>query len=174
MYLNTVFLFSLVASTLALPTAISSRPHKRAILTTQSYSQFQVSNGVGGNALAEVAQKFPVDESNLADLDPEDLAIIKAAGEVAEDAEVGPGGFNEAIEAAGGKNTAAGKALQVGKIKNKVLKLQLSVLALGAEVAQGRTDRAAKLQEQKTKLAKNVQLDEDAAGQRSTPVNFQG
>jgi hypothetical protein len=87
---------------------------------------------------------------------------------------VGAGGFNEAIEAAGGTGSAAGKALQVGKIKNKVLKLQLSVLRLGAEVAQGRQDRAAKLQEQRTKLAKNVELDGAAAGQRSQSVDFPG
>jgi len=96
------------------------------------------------------------------------------AGETAEAAEVDAGGFNDAIEAAGGTKTTAGAALQVGKIKNKVLKLHLSVLRLGAEVAQGRQDRAAKLKEQQTKLANNVQLDEDAAGERSTPVNFQG
>lgn len=87
---------------------------------------------------------------------------------------MGAGGFNEAIAAAGGTNSATGKVLQVGKIKNKVLKLQLSVLRLGAEVAQGRGDRATKLQEQRTKLAKNVDLDRAAAGQRSQSVDFRG
>jgi len=113
-------------------------------------------------------------ESNLANVDAQDLAILKAAGKTTEQAEVGKGGFNEAIDAAGGKNTAAGKALQVGKIKNKVLQLQLSVLSLGVDLARGRQDRAAKLQDQKTNLAKNVALDKEAAGQTSTPVNFQG
>ena len=115
-----------------------------------------------------------IDEDDLANVDPEDLAIIKAAGETAEAAETEAGGFNEAIDAVGGKNTEEGKILQVGKIKNKVLKLQLSVLALKIEVAQGRADRAEKLQEQQTKLNKNVQLDEDAAGQPSQSVDFQG
>ena len=91
----------------------------------------------------------------------------------AENAETKAGGFNEAIDAAGGKNTAAGKALQNGKIKNKVLKLQLQVLALQIEAAQGK-DTAAKLAAQTKKLNKNVQLDEDAAGQASTSVDFQG
>ncbi|KAK0633055.1 hypothetical protein B0T14DRAFT_51915 [Immersiella caudata] len=174
MYLNTVVLFSLVASALALPSGTNNRVERRAVLSQRTYAQFQVSNGVGGNALEEVFQKFPIDESSLATIDPEDLALIKVAGETAEQAEVGTGGFNEAIDTAGGKNTPAGEALQVGKIKNKVLKLQLSVLRLGAEVASGRTDRVAKLEEQRTKLAKNVELDREAAGQRSTAVNFRG
>ncbi|KAK0746195.1 hypothetical protein B0T18DRAFT_446769 [Schizothecium vesticola] len=152
----------------------SAREVKRAILSPQQYSQFQVSNGIGGNALTEVNAKFPFNEANLATIDPIDLEIIIAAGETAEQAEVGAGGFNEAIAAAGGTGSAAGTALQVGKIKNKVLKLQLSVLRLGAEVAQGRQDRAAKLQEQRTKLAKNVELDRAAAGQRSQSVEFRG
>lgn len=93
---------------------------------------------------------------------------------MAKNAETEAGGFNEAIEGAGGQNTAAGRPLQIGKIKNKVLKLRLSQLILATEVAQGRTDRAAKLQEQTTKLNKNVELDEAATGQRSQSVNFQG
>lgn len=192
MHLQAALLLSLLTSTFALPTTtITTRLVKRAILSSQPYSQFQVSNGVGGNALAEVNTKFPVhplhslspkqtltppqfNEANLATIDPTDLEIIKAAGETAEQAEVGAGGFNEAIAAAGGTNSATGKVLQVGKIKNKVLKLQLSVLRLGAEVAQGRGDRATKLQEQRTKLAKNVELDRAAAGQRSQSVDFRG
>ncbi|KAK1755304.1 hypothetical protein QBC47DRAFT_414200 [Echria macrotheca] len=171
MFIQTAVIFSLVASSLAIPAG--NRPSKRAILSVQNYSQFQISNGVGGNALAEVKAKFPIDENNIANIDAQDLAILKAAGETAEKAETLAGGFNEAIAAAGGANTAAGRALQVGKIKNKVLKLQMSVLVLKAQVAQGRQDRVAKLQEQITKLNKNVQLDEDAAGQASRSVNFQ-
>ncbi|KAK5658780.1 hypothetical protein OQA88_1591 [Cercophora sp. LCS_1] len=173
MYFKSAVVFSLIASSFAIPTSASNRPTKRAVLSVQSYSQFQVSSGVGGNAFAEVQANFPVNENDMANIDPEDLAIIKAAGEVAKNAETEAGGFNEAIAAAG-KNTAAGQALQVGKIKNKVLKLQLSVLALKADVAQGRTDRQAKLDEQITKLNKNIKLDEEAAGQASQSVNFQG
>lgn len=64
MHLSNLFLFSLVTSSWALPTAITNRHLKRAVLSTQTYSQFQVSSGVGGNALAEVAQNFPVSLSN--------------------------------------------------------------------------------------------------------------
>jgi len=59
MYFQAALLFSLAASSLALPTT-TSRPVKRAVLSVQQYSQFQVSSGVGGNALAEVKAKFPV------------------------------------------------------------------------------------------------------------------
>jgi len=111
--------------------------------------------------------------SNPAAVDPEDLAILKAARKTAENAETKAGGFNEAIKAAGGENTTQGKALQIGKIKNKVLKLQLQVMALTIEGAQGK-DTAAKLAEEKAKLEKNVKLDREAAGQRSLSVNFQG
>lgn len=114
-----------------------------------------------------------IDQSDFASVDEEDLAIIKAARKTAENAETKAGGFNEAIEAAGGKNTPAGQALQRGKIKNKVLKLQLQVLASQIEAAQGK-DTAEKLASQRTKLAKNVQLDEEEAGLPSSTVDFQG
>ena len=52
-------MLSLAVSTLAAPTAVVE---KRA-LTFQPYNQFQVSNGVGGNALQETNQKFPVSAS---------------------------------------------------------------------------------------------------------------
>lgn len=59
MQFKATILFSLATSALALPT--TGTQHKRAgVLTTQDYSQFQVSDGVAGNALAEVQAKFPV------------------------------------------------------------------------------------------------------------------
>ena len=61
MHLQATLLFSLLTSAFALPTTTAAtKPAKRAILSPQQYSQFQVSNGVGGNALAEVKAKFPV------------------------------------------------------------------------------------------------------------------
>jgi hypothetical protein len=85
---------------------------------------------------------------------------------VAEEAEVGTGGFNDAIAALGDADTTT---VQNGKIKNKVLKLQLEVLALQIEAAQGDQDLA-KIDEETTKLNKNIQLDEAAAGQDSVGV----
>lgn len=114
-----------------------------------------------------------IDASDFANVAAEDIAILKAARETAEAAETDAGGFNDAIEAAGGKNTAAGKALQNGKIKNKVLKLQLQVLVAQIEAAQGK-DTAAKLAAESKKLTNNINLDKAAAGQKSTAVDFQG
>ncbi|SPQ18159.1 9d797eeb-4aa2-4bf2-87c4-a7afad22ca17 [Thermothielavioides terrestris] len=156
MYLKGALLFSLLASSLAAPTANGDRKVKRGVLTVQDYSEFQVSDGVAGNALAEVNAKFPIDQSDLASVDAQDLAIIKAARETAEAAETDEGGFNDAIKAAGGTSTAAGKALQNGKIKNKVLKLQLEIA------------------EEQKKLDTNIKLDQAAAGQPSQSVDFQG
>jgi hypothetical protein len=95
----------------------------------------------------------------------DDLKIIQDARETAEDAETGTGGFNDEIAAASGDTTA----LENGKIKNKVLKLQLEVLALQIQAAQGDADQA-KIDEETTKLNKNVALDEAAAGQDSVGV----
>ncbi|KAK4230545.1 hypothetical protein QBC38DRAFT_356970 [Podospora fimiseda] len=170
MLLKSTVIFSLLASALALP--MGSPVEKRA-LRVQTYSQFSVSGGVAGNALAEVNAKFPVNLSNPASVSTQDVAILKAARVTAEAAETKTGGFNEAINTAGGEKTAAGAALQRGKIKNKVLKLQLQVMTLTIEGARGR-DTAAKLAEQQKKLAKNVELDQKAAGLPSTAVNFQG
>ncbi|EAQ93329.1 hypothetical protein CHGG_01564 [Chaetomium globosum CBS 148.51] len=170
MYFKAAVLFSLLASSIALPMSNGDRKVKRGVLTVQDYADFQVSSGVAGDALAEVNAKFPIDQSDFASVDAEDLAIIKAARETAEAAETQAGGFNEAIEAAGGKNTPEGQALQAGKIKNKVLKLQLQVLALQIEAAQGK-DTAEKLAKQQKKLDKNVKEDEAAAGQ-TKPINM--
>ncbi|KAJ9157356.1 hypothetical protein NKR23_g485 [Pleurostoma richardsiae] len=164
--------FSLAASALALPTLVDKPKHKRAgVLTVQDYADFQISDGVAGNALAEVAEKFPIDESDLANVDPDDLDIIKAARVTAEAAETDAGGFNDALEDATGD---AADALQVGKIKNKVLKLKLEVLALQIDQAINGSDNADKIAEEQTKLDKNVATDTASAGDASQSVDFQG
>ncbi|KAK3952618.1 hypothetical protein QBC32DRAFT_405535 [Pseudoneurospora amorphoporcata] len=168
------FVFTLLTSALAAPCAVDTRDLSKRALSAQSYSQFQVSSGVGGNALAEVKAKFPIDENNLASVSDADLAIIKAARQTAENAETKAGGFNEAIKAAGSTKTTAGAALQVGKIKNKVLKLKLFTLAQQIEQAKGGKDNSAKIAEETKKLNKNIELDKAAAGEKSTSVNFQG
>lgn len=107
-----------------------------------------------------------IDQSDLANVSAGDLQIINDARETAEDAEVGTGGFNDELDAAGGGDTTA---IQNGKIKNKVLKLQLEVLALQIDAAQGNADQA-KIDEETTKLNNNIKLDEAAAGQASVGV----
>jgi len=144
------------------------------VLTAQSYNDFSVSGGVAGSALDEVNAKFPIDQTNLAGVAASDLAIITSAAKISEDAETGTGGFNDAISAAGGTGTAAGTALQNGKIKNKVLKLQTDVLRIMIETAQGNDGSASELAGQQKKLASNVALDKAAAGQASTAISFSG
>jgi hypothetical protein len=112
--------------------------------------------------------------NNLAGVAAADLAIIAKAAQVSESAETGTGGFNDAIAAAGGTGTTAGAALQVGKIKNKVLKLQTDVLRIQIEVAQGNTASASSLAAQQKKLATNVALDVAAKGKTATAVSFSG
>ena len=151
------------------------------ILTVQPYSEFQISDGVAGNALAEVNAKFPVcesifevsntdkeqiDTSDLASVSASDLQIIQNARLTAEAAETGTGGFDDEIAAAGSADTTA---LQNGKIKNKVLKLQLEVLGLQIQAAQGNADQS-QIDAETTKLNTNIALDKKAAGQTSVGV----
>lgn len=117
---------------------------------------------------------FQVNQANLVSVSASDLAVIKSAAKLSEQAEIGTGGFNAAIAAAGGTKTAAGKALQNGKIKNKVLKLQTDILRIQIESAQGNSGSAGNLAGQQKKLAANVALDKKAAGQPSTAISFAG
>lgn len=165
-------ILSVAVSALALPALEAPKQKRAGVLTVQNYADFQVSDGVAGNALAEVQANFPIDENDLANVDPADLDIIKAARVTAEAAETDAGGFNDAIAAAG--KGAAADALQVGKTKNKVLKLKLEVLALQIDQAINGKDNSAKITAETTKLNKNIQLDEDAAGDASQSVDFSG
>lgn len=60
---------------------------------------------------------------------------------------------------------------QRGKIKNKVLKLSATVQMLTVQQAQG-LNVTAKLEEETTKLNKNIAQDEAQAGNPSTAVEF--
>lgn len=62
MYFKAAILFSLAASAIALPTSVDAPKKRAGVLTTQNYADFQVSDGVAGNALAEVQAKFPVSD----------------------------------------------------------------------------------------------------------------
>ena len=55
-----------------------------------------------------------------------------------------------------------------------MLKLKLEVLGLQIDQAINGKDNSAKIDEETTKLNKNIQLDEDAAGQASQSVDFSG
>lgn len=162
------FLLVLAAVTSASPLAVQPLRRQATVLQSQTYTDFQVSDGVAGSALDEVNAAFPITGLDPASISEEDVQRLKDARVIAEDAEVGTGGFNEQIDAAeaAGDDTTA---LQNGKIKNKVLKLQLQVLVLEIEAAQGDPNDA-KLQEQMTKLANNIGQDEAAAGEVSVGV----
>lgn len=135
-------------------------------LRTPSITRNEMAWHETAEKLTSPSQPLQIDLTNLASVSAADLKILKTAAQVAEQAEVGTGGFNDELAANG---NADDTALQNGKIKNKVLKLQLQVLALQVEAAQGDADQA-KLDEETTKLNKNVQLDVAAKGQKSVGV----
>ena len=112
-----------------------------------------------------------INTNNLAAVDPADLDIISKAAQISEQAEVAAGGFNDALKGVSG---AAKTALQNGKIKNKVLKLQTDVLRLQIQQAQGKAGLEGQIATQQQKLATNVALDEKARGQKSTGISFAG
>lgn len=56
MYFSKITILSLIASVMAMPAV----PMKKRALEIQDYSEFQISDGVAGNALEEVSQMFPV------------------------------------------------------------------------------------------------------------------
>ncbi|KAF2649373.1 hypothetical protein K491DRAFT_582759, partial [Lophiostoma macrostomum CBS 122681] len=137
------------------------------VLADTTFNDITISGGVAGDAEAEALAVFsalPLDD--LASVDPADIEFLGAVNDVANDAETDA--FNTAIEAASGDEATA---LQNGKIKNKVLKLMATKIELEAQAAQGE-DTAAKLEEELTKLKNNIALDQDAAGQASTALNF--
>ena len=185
-----IILSGLLATALAAPTPKTKTTAAAAAagastLTVRSYADFQVSDGVAGNALAEVQAKFPVcslshshfhnansnppqTPADLAAVSDADHQIIKDARQTAEAAETDA--FNPAIDAASG---AAATALQNGKIKNKVLKLALEVMDLQISQAQG-ADNQGKIDEEQKKLDNNIATDKKNAGQASQSVAFNG
>lgn len=96
-----------------------------------SYAQFQISDGVAGNAEAEANSVFvdPFANTDLSTVSSDVLDAIQTMREAAESAETDD--FNPQIAAASG---AAADALQVGKIKNKVLKLTGEVQGINIKV----------------------------------------
>ncbi|KAI6246255.1 hypothetical protein HI914_05551 [Erysiphe necator] len=141
-----------------------------SILSSQPYSDLQISDGEAGQAEQEAAARFQgIDKGDLASVSDADVKLIKGIHDIAEKAEVEA--FNPAIEAATGDEA---KALQNGKIKNKVLKTSATVLALEIQAAKGENVDADKLTKEKAKKAKNIALDVAAKGQASKSVTISG
>ncbi|KAF2972294.1 hypothetical protein GQX73_g1306 [Xylaria multiplex] len=153
------FTISLIAACAALAQA--------GVFSQQNYDDISISGGVAGNAQNEALAVFgALDLNDLANVDEDDLDFLNSVNQIANDAETDA--FNPAIEAASGEEA---DALQRGKIKNKVLKLTATVLKLQAQAAQGK-DVQDKLDKEQTKLNKNIQQDEDEAGNASTFLSF--
>ncbi|KAF8661658.1 hypothetical protein AX16_001270 [Volvariella volvacea WC 439] len=137
------------------------------------YTQFQISSTPGGTAAEEAAALFlePFEGIDLASLDPSVERALANMRSAAESAEVDL--FNPAIEEASG---AEADALQVGKIKNKVLKhtifLQIFNIRLARAQASGDDTSSieADLADRRAKLATNTALDRENAGQASQAV----
>jgi len=126
-----------------------------------SFNEISISGGVAGNAQAEAdAALDALDADDLADSGF--LSDINSICNVAERE-----GFNVEIDNADGEEA---DALQRGKTKNKVLKINATLRKLDLDEANGR-DVSEKREEEEKKLANNVAKDEENAGLESTDVD---
>ncbi|ORY66986.1 small secreted protein [Pseudomassariella vexata] len=164
MRFTTAFVAAFAASAIAAPTSLSNKAHKRGVFTTQTYNDISISGGVAGNAEAEALAVFSaldIDNADEADID-----FLSSVNSICNDAE--EGAFNPAIDEADGEEA---DALQRGKIKNKVLKLEATLLRLQIEQAQG-ADVADEIAAEQKKLDNNISQDVEAAGLPSTALEF--
>ncbi|KAF2451237.1 hypothetical protein P171DRAFT_316470, partial [Karstenula rhodostoma CBS 690.94] len=165
MHFSAITILSLSALSVALPTA--KRQNGAAVLGNAAYNDISISGGTAGDAEAEALAVFAnLDTANPENISKDDQDTLNQVNQVANDVE--KEAFNPAIEAATGDEA---QALQNGKIKNKVLKLEATVLKLQAQQAQG-DDVAEKLADEQKKLDNNIALDKAAAGQASTFLPF--
>ncbi|KLO10409.1 hypothetical protein SCHPADRAFT_906917 [Schizopora paradoxa] len=164
-----VLMGSLSISSFAIPVPVPKALSRRAFVE-QAYNDFQISDGVGGNAQAEANAVFSDNFTgvDLSTVSADDLDAINTMAKAAVDAE---DTFDSAIDAASG---AAADALNVGKIKNKVLKLSGEVLVLQIKQAQGDSSAASDLATEQTKLTKDVAADVANAGKPSQSIQFDG
>ncbi|KAF9492941.1 hypothetical protein BDN71DRAFT_1483657 [Pleurotus eryngii] len=168
-----VFFAYLLCLVAAAPILISGNTIQKRAFALQDYADFQISDGVAGDAEALAKAVFVdpfegVDLATVSDQTQKDVETMRKAAEAAE-----TGQFNPAIDAADG---AQADALQNGKIKNKVLKLTGSVQVLNIKIAKAAakgddtSDLETKLQTQLGKLNKNIATDVAAAGEASKGV----
>ncbi|KAI1209322.1 uncharacterized protein F4807DRAFT_103415 [Annulohypoxylon truncatum] len=137
------------------------------VFTQKTYNDISISGGVAGNAENEALAVFSaLNQNNLASADEDDIDFLKSVNSICNDAE--DNAFNPAIDAASGD---AADALQRGKIKNKVLKLEATILRLKIQQAQG-DDVASDMAAEQKKLDNNISQDEAEAGQPSTFLSF--
>jgi len=98
------------------------------------YAEYQISDGVGGDAEKEAAAVFidPFIGIDLSTVPFEVYDTLRIVHEEAEDIEIE--GFDPAIEALG-EDSPEGKALSVGKSKNRVLYATAGLQAVRIKVA---------------------------------------
>ncbi|KAG4439911.1 hypothetical protein IFR05_004586 [Cadophora sp. M221] len=168
MQFSSILVATFAALTIAAPTGQKAK--RAAVLATQTYDEISISGGTAGNAeeeaIAVLTNNGALDLNDLANVDPADIAFLGSVNDIANDAEVEA--FNAALEGATGDEKTA---IQNGKIKNKVLKLEATVIELQAKAAQGE-DTSAKLAAEQKKLDNNIALDTAAAGEPSTKLSF--
>ncbi|KAI2616170.1 hypothetical protein GGS26DRAFT_452628 [Hypomontagnella submonticulosa] len=147
--------------------AASAIAVQAGVFTKQTYNDISISGGTAGNAENEALAVFSaLDLNNLAAADEDDIDFLKSVNSICNDAE--KEAFNPAIEAASGEEA---DALQRGKIKNKVLKLEATILRLMIQQAQGE-DVSDEMATEQKKLDNNIKQDEDEAGNPSTFLSF--
>ncbi|GJE91223.1 hypothetical protein PsYK624_073720 [Phanerochaete sordida] len=175
------FISVTVLSAIAALTGAGAAPLRlrRAVTQTAAnfkelaYADFQISSGTGGTAQAEANAVFvdPFAGTDLTTVSSDVLTAMNNMREAAESAETED--FNPQIDAASG---AAADALQVGKIKNKVLKLTGEVQVLNIKIAQAKakgsdtSDLESSLADEQTKLTTNIATDKSNAGKASQAV----
>jgi hypothetical protein len=154
-----------------IPNTPAAAVSKRAFKFISDYDTFQISDGVGGDAekLANALFVDPFQGVDLATVDAQTVDDLETMRSAAEDAETER--FNPAIDDT--EDEATADALQVGKIKNKVLKLTGITQKIKIQIAQAQADGddtaslEKKLAEEQKKLTKNIQTDKDSAGEPS-------
>ncbi|RYP90827.1 hypothetical protein DL770_003088 [Monosporascus sp. CRB-9-2] len=139
---------------------------RQSVFSTKTYDEISISGGVAGNAEQEALSVLSgLDFNNLASATEDDIEFLDSVNKICNEAE---NAFNVAIDSASGEEA---DALQRGKIKNKVLKLEATMMRLMIEQAQGE-DVADKIQEETAKLNNNIQQDREEAGKESTFLSF--
>ncbi|KAI4867690.1 hypothetical protein F4820DRAFT_193306 [Hypoxylon rubiginosum] len=147
--------------------AASAAAVQAGVFTQKNYDDISISGGVAGNAEQEALAVFSaLDMNDLASADEDDIDFLKSVNSICNDAE--DEAFNPAIDAASGDEA---DAIQRGKIKNKVLKLEATIIRLMIQQAQGE-DVSDDMATESKKLQNNIQQDEDEAGNESTFLSF--
>ncbi|RYP24355.1 hypothetical protein DL765_000619 [Monosporascus sp. GIB2] len=170
MRLSFAIFTALAASVFAAPLAARTGvdlAKRQSAFSKKTYDQLSISGGVAGNAEQEALSALSgLNLNNLASATQDDIAFLDSVNKICNQAE--KNAFNVAIDRASGEEAAA---LQRGKIKNKVLKLEATMMRLMIDQAQGK-DVADKIEAESKKLNNNIQQDKAEAGKTSTFLSF--